>query len=74
VRKLIHSRVDPNGPTKHKRRTPLMLAAIHNEYLMVKFLLENDASHQLVDTEGKTALAHALEANADPRLIKLLTK
>ena len=30
-------------------RTPLMLAAMNNRYLTVKFLIENGADHKLKD-------------------------
>lgn len=74
TRKLIHSGVDPNGTTKHRRRTPLMLAAINKRYLMVKFLLENGASHLLLDADKRTVLDHALQVKAEPRLVRLIPK
>ncbi len=73
VRKLLQDGISPdvvNSVTE--KRTLLMTAAINNDALMVKLLLENKANAELMDYQGRDAFDYAEKFNANKALLALL--
>lgn len=62
VRILIREGADINAVTQDLRNSPLHLAAQHGHILIVKYLLELDASTVLKNSQMKTALQLAQES------------
>jgi len=70
---LLRAGVDPNVRTsKTQQVTPLMLAAKHNDAVMVKTLLHFKADPELVDYLGRDAWEYADKYHATNALFALL--
>jgi ankyrin repeat protein len=60
---LLLKKVDINTRESSQNWTPLMVAVFNNQPEIVKLLISSKADQSLVDKDGMTALAYALQFN-----------
>ena len=65
ARILIEQGANPNRICEHGT-TPLHLAALWGHLRVVKFLVENGASHEIADADGQTPFDRARNSNNRP--------